>query len=152
MESILDIPDIDVPPSPPLASTSLPLKRPHSSPERDALLPIKRKTVEVDSPTLSMGSNRPLSKRAATDPQDTRRKIPIAAVRTAPPRTYGEWSCPICTLINNPLSLQCNACGSSKLVDPALGWTCLGCGEPGNQVEWWTCKECGRMKSEAAGG
>ncbi|KAI6048011.1 WLM domain-containing protein [Pisolithus marmoratus] len=42
-----------------------------------------------------------------------------------------EWMCPVCTLINDSVTLQCGACLAERPNDTLSGWTCLMCGESG---------------------
>lgn len=59
------------------------------------------------------------------------------------------WKCEICTLINEPFTLQCDACGMRKPLDQKAGWMCLACGETGMPHEFWTCRVCGVVKSSS---
>ena len=40
-----------------------------------------------------------------------------------PNLTEGQWTCPVCTLINNGIVLQCAACLSEKPSGMSSGWT-----------------------------
>lgn len=167
-ESILDIPDIDVPPSPPTASTSMllppPNKRSLPSPERSATAPDygskrQRKDEGVDWTSLSPAAAAAWRRQAGISQTSSDYEVATSSGSAPrPPRRAATdiggkgWDCKVCTLVNRPLALTCEACGAYKPIDPLMGWTCLECGEGGNAVEWWTCKKCGRMKSEAAGG
>jgi len=57
--------------------------------------------------------------------------------------TAGEWTCEVCTLINVPLALQCNACLMQRPRSSEAGWTCLSCGFQETSGEYWSCRECG---------
>jgi len=65
------------------------------------------------------------------------------------PTSSAEWSCPTCTLLNVPTALQCNACLSTRPVDPSTGWSCMTCGEAGMPHEFWTCTFCGTVKVQS---
>ncbi|KAF8240764.1 WLM-domain-containing protein [Tricholoma matsutake] len=63
------------------------------------------------------------------------------------PKISHEWSCVICTLINQPQALQCDACSAERPPDRSVGWTCMTCGEPGIPPEFWSCRFCGTVKT-----
>ncbi|KAJ7654167.1 WLM domain-containing protein [Mycena rosella] len=83
---------------------------------------------------------------------------PIAAIKPPAPRALKaktsrppkkpcvEWTCRVCTLLNSPLVLQCDACLAHRPPDEAIGWACLACGETGMPPDFWTCRACGKMK------
>ncbi|KAI9451391.1 WLM-domain-containing protein [Russula earlei] len=70
------------------------------------------------------------------------------------------WTCPTCTLVNQPAALRCDACLGERpwpvpaqtvtpaATDPA-GWTCDVCGERGMEHTFWTCRFCGSVKGES---
>lgn len=64
---------------------------------------------------------------------------------TLPSPSQG-WTCTTCTLLNDSLALQCDACLSERPVDRAMPWTCVFCGESGMNPDFWTCRFCGSMK------
>jgi len=81
------------------------------------------------------------------------------------PSTGSPWTCPTCTLINQPLSLQCDACLGARPREPrppstsatapepapaeTAGWTCGVCGEGDMEHTFWTCRFCGSVKTES---
>lgn len=67
-----------------------------------------------------------------------------------PNLTEGQWACPVCTLINDAIVLQCVACLSEKPSSMSSGWTCLTCGESGIPHQLWACQSCGTIKTESS--
>lgn len=61
-----------------------------------------------------------------------------------------QWSCSLCTLINDGITLQCGACLAERPSDMSSGWTCLVCGESGISHQFWSCQFCGTIKSQSA--
>ncbi|KAH9975615.1 WLM domain-containing protein [Russula compacta] len=77
------------------------------------------------------------------------------------PSASSTWTCATCTLINQPLALQCDACLANRsfptdtqVTGPAatVGWTCGVCGERGMDHQFWTCRFCGSVKAESTYG
>jgi len=63
-----------------------------------------------------------------------------------PPKISPEWSCPMCTLLNQPQTLRCDACLAERPPDLSAGWTCMTCGEEDIPHDFWTCRFCGAVK------
>jgi len=65
------------------------------------------------------------------------------------PRSFadGQWTCPVCTLINGDLTLQCEACLAIRPIDTSVGWACTTCGERDIPEENWSCRFYGTIKS-----
>lgn len=57
-----------------------------------------------------------------------------------------QWSCAVCTLLNAPMVLQCDACLTTR---PGNGWTCLVCGQGGIAHDFWMCSSCGQVKTHS---
>lgn len=77
--------------------------------------------------------------------------------RTNPHGTWRDkesWSCPRCTLVNEPLTLQCAACALIRPLSstPDEGWTCMSCGESGLPHMFWSCRSCGTVKQQSVYG
>ena len=72
---------------------------------------------------------------------------PQPNLRTKPNGPSGEWTCPSCTLVNTPLSLQCEVCLTRRPAHPNAGWTCQVCKEEGIPHGFWSCSFCGTVKS-----
>ncbi|KAF8529901.1 WLM domain-containing protein [Gautieria morchelliformis] len=98
----------------------------------------RNRNITAGPPTVSR-SSRPSSAIKT----ETRSKLPIQ------PHFSNDWSCPMCTLLNPALALQCSACLASRPADPATGWICLSCGEQGMPHEFWSCRFCGQVKRES---
>jgi hypothetical protein len=58
-----------------------------------------------------------------------------------------EWSCSMCTLLNQPQTLQCEVCFAERPPDPIAGWTCMTCGESEMPPDVWSCQFCGAVKT-----
>ena len=65
------------------------------------------------------------------------------------PSADGRWSCPVCTLINSDLVLQCDACLAVRPIDTSAGWACATCGERDIPHESWSCRFCGAIKTHS---
>ena len=74
------------------------------------------------------------------------------------PSAASSWTCPTCTLINEPLAQQCDACLTARpprvlAQAPAsaapAGWNCGVCGEQGMEHNFWTCRFCGSVKPQS---
>ena len=61
----------------------------------------------------------------------------------------GQWTCPVCTLINVDLALQCDACLAVRPIDTSVGWACATCGERDIPHELWSCRFCGAIKDHS---
>ncbi|KAI0962377.1 hypothetical protein AcV7_001234 [Taiwanofungus camphoratus] len=85
------------------------------------------------------------------------RGAPIAACAPARDRLeispMGQWSCSQCTLLNDPINLQCVACEAVRPYvgeqSEAEGWTCTVCLEPAIPLEFWYCSFCGTIKAQS---
>ncbi|KAF8559943.1 WLM-domain-containing protein [Imleria badia] len=65
------------------------------------------------------------------------------------PSAIGQWTCPVCTLINTDLDLQCDACQVVRPIDTSVGWACATCGERDIPHELWSCHFCGAIKNHS---
>ncbi|TRM65835.1 WLM domain-containing protein [Schizophyllum amplum] len=57
-----------------------------------------------------------------------------------------RWACGICTLLNGPDALQCEACAAIRPANQIGHWTCLRCGETPIPSDFWSCGYCGLVK------
>ncbi|KAF9055986.1 WLM domain-containing protein [Panaeolus papilionaceus] len=71
---------------------------------------------------------------------------PVKSGKAAAKLPVLEWSCDTCTLLNQPQTTECEACGIRKPPDETEGWGCLVCGQTGIPHDFWTCTFCGQMK------
>ena len=89
------------------------------------------------------------------------RPPPIKKANRPTAGSESPWTCPTCTLINQPLAQQCDACLARRPSQtqmqtadpvPTAGWTCRVCGEQGMEHTFWTCRFCGSVKAESTFG
>lgn len=82
----------------------------------------------------------------ATKPSTTAAPKP-AAPKLAPPPA--EWSCNVCTLINPMSRAACDACAAPRPVKPVTqdGWYCEVCGAGPRELGFWSCLECGVVRT-----
>ncbi|KAL1669103.1 WLM domain-containing protein [Schizophyllum commune] len=64
-----------------------------------------------------------------------------------PPR---QWTCAICTLVNDEKASQCDVCAALRPAPPKTDhWTCLRCGETPIPNDFWSCRFCGFVKTKS---
>ncbi|KAH7886200.1 WLM domain-containing protein [Phlebopus sp. FC_14] len=100
----------------------------------------------------SSGSHTGTSLKPPTVSQADRSQPPTQRTsnnRKSDTSTTAQWTCIVCTLINEPLALQCGACLAERPQDTLTGWTCLSCGESGMPHEFWSCQFCGAIKKQS---
>jgi hypothetical protein len=90
----------------------------------------------------------------------TKPRPPPPINNASKPLAEPPWTCPSCTLINQSLALQCDACLAMRPLQPdevagpaaPVGWTCGVCGEEGMEHNLWICRFCGIVKTESTFG
>ncbi|KAL1697645.1 WLM domain-containing protein [Schizophyllum commune] len=66
------------------------------------------------------------------------------------PNPSRDWTCAICTLVNDERASQCDACTALRPEPPkADHWTCLRCGETPIPNDFWSCRFCGFVKTKS---
>lgn len=106
------------------------------------------KPTSLPKPSTSKVGRDPPNKASSLASRERPAPYPKSSASKAPPVDL-EWSCPACTLLNEPLALQCDACLSNRPADPTVGWACMTCGEAGIPHQFWTCSFCGSVKTES---
>jgi DNA-dependent metalloprotease WSS1 len=140
-------------------------KGPHTSTPR----PADRQPSSHRSDQQASGS-RPggATQRAPPNVNVLTKPRPPRVNNASKPSAGSPWTCPTCTLINEPLVLQCDACLGARPREPqahstpaaapapapgaTAGWTCGVCGEQGMEHTFWTCRFCGSVKTESIHG
>ncbi|KAF8079090.1 WLM domain-containing protein [Lyophyllum atratum] len=118
-------------------------KMPLAGPSKAAAIPLTKRIPAPTSTKLSSISHAaPITGASGSS---TRNKVPP---KTSP-RASTQWPCSICTLLNDSVALQCDACFTVRPPDLSLGWACLACGEVGIPHERWMCQFCGTVKTSS---
>jgi DNA-dependent metalloprotease WSS1 len=103
-------------------------------------------------------SSRPGTSQPPPDVNLSTKPQPPPINNLSKPSAASSWTCPTCTLINEPLAQQCDACLTARpphvlAQAPAstapAGWTCGVCGEQGMEHNLWTCRFCGSVKTQS---
>jgi len=116
--------------------------------DNDAPVPGPSK-IAVQLPKSALPSSLPHRPKPSTSAKrDVSNNLP-PPINMATKPLREEWQCSTCTLINPALSLQCEACLTTKPISTQAGWTCLVCAESGMPHEFWTCSFCGTVKSQS---
>ncbi|KAG0707589.1 WLM domain-containing protein [Suillus ampliporus] len=95
--------------------------------------------------------------RATADKQPNNTKVPSHPTPhpRKPAKTSadgGQWTCAVCTLVNDQQANQCTLCLTGRPQDLSMGWTCTTCGEPDMPHQFWSCRFCGAIKTESTYG
>ncbi|GJJ08208.1 hypothetical protein Clacol_002416 [Clathrus columnatus] len=113
--------------------------------------------IDVDkilTPSTSQIKKRPRSPSPASINHLSKRSLPKQSRLAGPSGIVkaslesDTWACRTCTLINEPLALQCSVCSSTRPQDLNPTWICLNCGEDGTEQQFWTCRQCGELRIE----
>ncbi|EKC97956.1 zinc ion binding protein [Trichosporon asahii var. asahii CBS 8904] len=140
-------------PAPPSRASSSKSKRALSS-DDDDIIEIDAKDFEG---TKGTGTSSARSKASKTERISLAKAAlvlpskPSPKPATAPPNPRGrsEWACPTCTLLNPIRATTCDACTTPRPQQMATndGWFCDFCGYGPRDMTYWTCGECGSMRT-----
>ncbi|EGN93180.1 hypothetical protein SERLA73DRAFT_190082 [Serpula lacrymans var. lacrymans S7.3] len=113
-----------------------------------------RRTTSSSTSTVISGSNKPSEPSCGPAVRLTKSRL-VGNTISGPHQkgksstSVGKWTCPSCTLENDPFALQCDACLSERPHEPSHGWTCVICREEDIPHEFWSCRFCGNIKAES---
>ncbi|KAK0505764.1 WLM domain-containing protein [Armillaria luteobubalina] len=91
-------------------------------------------------------SERPIPTRNRPSSSSPRESSSSVVHRSTGFTKSDQWSCAVCTLLNAPMALQCDACLTPR---PSDGWACLACGQGGMAHDLWMCSFCGQIKTHS---
>lgn len=135
-------------PKPPSRAPSNKSKRALSS-DDDDIIEIDAKEYEGTTSSRSKASKTEkisLAKAASVLPS----KASPKPVNAPPNPTAGsQWACPTCTLLNPVRATTCDACTTPRPQQTVTkdGWFCDFCGCGPREMTYWTCGECGSMRT-----
>lgn len=133
-------------PNPPSRAPSNRSKRALSSDDDDDIIEIDAKDFEGTTSARSKASKTErisLAKAAPSKPS------PKPATAAANPPARSQWACPTCTLLNPVRMTTCDACTTPRPQQMVTGdgWFCDFCGCGPREMTYWTCGECGSMRT-----
>lgn len=135
-------------PKPPSRAPSNKSKRALSS-DDDDIIEIDAKDYEGTTSSRSKASKTErisLAKAASVLPS----KASPKPMNAPPNPTAGsQWACPTCTLLNPVRATTCDACTTPRPQQMVTkdGWFCDFCGCGPREMTYWTCGECGSMRT-----
>ncbi|KAL4070533.1 hypothetical protein J3A83DRAFT_4358692 [Scleroderma citrinum] len=103
---------------------------------------VSRPTIDLTSDDSTIG---PLNLKVANKTHRSSTNTQQSGSHSA---LSGQWACPVCTLINDDIVLQCAVCLSERPSNTSSGWTCLTCRESGIPDQFWACQFCGGIKTQ----
>lgn len=135
-------PDLPVNTTPTVATRP----QPYPKPPTDAPHSSKPRVTSAAAQKSTRSKAKPTPDRPRPTSSGDNRPPPLI------PATTGEWTCPTCTLINEPLAKTCEACTSPRPNTTTRGgveggWFCGFCGAGPRDKEFWSCGECGWVRN-----